>query len=253
VRTIAIGDIHGCVDALNGLLNAINPSRDDTLIFLGDYVDRGPASKQVIDRLLELQLRCNTVFLRGNHDAVMQQWCDGTLEGDLWMMIGGLATLESYGHIDPSQLPQAHVRFLSELHNFYETETHLFVHAGYHPAMKLEDTGVETLLWEHLSWPLLRPHCSGKTVIVGHTPQTLGIVADFGHLVCIDTFCFGGGNLSAYDVETKSVLQVNSHGQLVRDWGGVPLRKSWLIRFVHWMIPPAKTSIQPLAANTVQA
>ena len=237
MRTIAIGDIHGCISALNGLLERIEPRSSDTLIFLGDYVDRGPESCAVIKRLIELHGVCNLVFIRGNHDLVMQQWCEGQVDTALWETIGGQATLSSYGLSEPYMLPPEHIEFLANCVNYYETPTHIFVHGGYQPNLRLEETSLEHLLWSHLSWPLPRPHFSGKTVIVGHTPQTSGAVADFGHLVCIDTYCFGGGNLTAYDVDSRTALQVDFNGRLVRNWRGVESR-TWFSRMMSWIYTP---------------
>ncbi len=247
MRTIAIGDIHGCIEALDGLLNHIRPESDDTLVFLGDYVDRGADSRLVLDRLIQLKGVCNLVFLRGNHDLVMQQWCEGQIETALWDMIGGQATLNSYGVTEPYLVPAEHIEFLSKCINYYETKTHIFVHGGYQPHLRLEDTSLEFLLWSHLSWPLPRPHFSGKTVVVGHTPQTSGAVADFGHLVCIDTYCFGGGNLTAYDVDARTALQVDAQGRLVRNWRGVD-RKTWFSRMMSWIYPPRIPSIESARA-----
>ncbi len=237
MRTIAIGDIHGCSEALEGLLDALQPSTDDTLVFLGDYVDRGPDSQLVIDRLIGLQNLTNTIFLRGNHDLVMQQWCEGFLDRELWELIGGASTLQSYGVNDPAMIPPSHLDFLVQCRNFHETDTHIFVHGGYQSNLPLEKTSLECLMWCHLGWPLPKPHVSGKTVIVGHTPQTLGMVADFGHLVCIDTYCFGGGNLTAYDVDAKTALQVDFHGRLVRNWNGIS-QKGWFGKMMSWLSMP---------------
>jgi serine/threonine protein phosphatase 1 len=146
-------------------------------------------------------------------------------------------TLQSYDFPEPQFFPIHHLQFLKQCRNYYETDTHIFVHANYHPDLPLEKTGLECLMWTHLGWPIPRPHVSGKTVIVGHTAQTLGAVADFGHLICIDTYCFGGGNLTAYDAAAKTALQVDAQGNLVRDWNGVPHR-TWLQKFTDWLIMP---------------
>ena len=240
MRTIAIGDIHGCDTALAGLLDAIAPAFDDTLVFLGDYVDRGPNSKATIQRLIDLKSDCQTVFVRGNHDIVMQQWCEGRLDRSVWETIGGGATLHSYSpvtnplasdfaEVSPLEIPASHVQFLRDCVDYHQTETHVFVHANYNSSIAIESTSLECLHWCHLRWPLPKPHQSGKIVILGHTPQTNGRIADFGHLVCIDTFCFGGGHLTAYDVDRRSVLQVNPNGRVVRPWDGIS-EKNWLGR-----------------------
>ncbi len=242
MRTIAIGDIHGCSAALKRLLAAVEPTSEDTLIFLGDYVDRGPDSRAVLEILSTLAAPSRNVFLRGNHDSIMQLWCEGQVDQAMWDMIGGAATLASYDFCQPSEVPRHHLKFLEECVNYFETETHIFVHANYHANMPIATTDQETRLWSHLMWPLPKPHCSGKTVVVGHTPQTNGNVADFGHLVCLDTFCFGGGYLTAYDVDRRTALQVDLHGKIVRNWNGVP-KGNWLSKLTtRWFIPLGKTT-----------
>ena len=239
MRTIAIGDIHGCDVALRGLLEAVDPRPDDRLVFLGDYVDRGPNSAGVIDQLIEVSRRCQTVFVRGNHDWMMLLWCRGKVDAALWATIGGGDTLASYSAECPADIPPAHVEFLTNCVDFYENDSHIFVHGNYRAKQPLCETDLQVLLWCHLCWPLPKPHCSGKTVIVGHTPQTNGRVADFGHLVCIDTYCFGGGCLTAFDVERRRGLQVDHRGRVTSDWGGISPR-GWLGWMTsRWSMTPA--------------
>jgi Calcineurin-like phosphoesterase len=112
-RTIAIGDIHGCSVALAALVDAIDFQTHDTLVTLGDYVNKGVDSKGVFDVLLDLETRCRLIPLIGNHDAIMLGVIDGSLDVEGWKAIGGTATLQSYGdleHID--DLPEKHAEFL---------------------------------------------------------------------------------------------------------------------------------------------
>jgi serine/threonine protein phosphatase 1 len=97
MRTLAIGDIHGCNTALTNLLKAVQPSREDQIIFLGDYIDRGPSSREVIETLLGLQKSCSPIFLRGNHEVMILDAHNDPLKSDLWQSYGGLETLFSYG------------------------------------------------------------------------------------------------------------------------------------------------------------
>src|SRR5262249_30858987 len=97
MRTIAIGDIHGCLRALDLLLEVIQPRPDDVLITLGDYVDRGPDSRGVLDRLIELQSQCKLIALKGNHDIMMMRGRDDFAAYEDWTHCGGKATLQSYG------------------------------------------------------------------------------------------------------------------------------------------------------------
>ena len=104
--------------------------------------------------------------------------------------------------------------FLRGLKRHYETDTHLFVHANYDATLSLEQQPDRLLLWEHVVHTLPGRHCSGKTAVVGHTPQGSGEILDMGYLICIDTYCFGGGWLTALDVESGKVWQANRDGDL---------------------------------------
>jgi serine/threonine protein phosphatase 1 len=105
---------------------------------------------------------------------------------------------------------------LAGLPTFYDTAGHLFVHANYLPHLPLADQPKKYLLWEHLDTALAEPHRSGKTAVVGHTPQRDGEVLDLRFLKCIDTFCHGGGWLTALEVHTGQVWQANRAGDLRR-------------------------------------
>lgn len=215
MRRFAIGDIHGCAKALRSLLETISPESDDELVFVGDYVDRGPDSRDVIDQIIALSSRCKVVSLRGNHELMLQGVVMGGLDDRVWLANGGQATVSSYGG-SLSKIPSDHVNFFRNLRPFYETDTEIFVHAGYRPDCGLHATDEMTIYWAHLPLPLPAPHFSGKRVIVGHTPQPEGRVLDAGHLVCIDTYCFGGGCLTALELKTGQTLQTDRHGHVRR-------------------------------------
>ena len=133
-RTLAIGDIHGCSKAFETLLKEVKPSSDDVLVTLGDYVDRGPDSKAVLDRLIRLEGETTLVPLLGNHEVLfLDAWKSGTLDSP-WMRVGGRETLQSYALGDELSwvyLPEAHHEFLTErCVRYHETDTHFFVHGG---------------------------------------------------------------------------------------------------------------------------
>jgi serine/threonine protein phosphatase 1 len=211
-RTIAVGDIHGCAAALEAILGVVQPEPDDTLVTLGDYIDRGPNSRRVMEVLLQLCGRCRLVPLMGNHELLMLRAIDLPSNMLFWMQSGGLATLASYGGIN--EISPEHVDFVRKCVDYYETETHLFVHASYDPQLPLDQQPEYELFWQHLGLVLPAPHCSGKTAIVGHTPQRSGDILDGGHLLCIDTYCFGNGWLTALDVASGQVWQADKHGKL---------------------------------------
>ncbi|MGE3777755.1 MAG: metallophosphoesterase family protein [Pirellulaceae bacterium] len=210
-RTIAIGDIHGCGRALQVLLERVRPTADDTLVLLGDYVDRGPDSRGVLDQLVALVRDCQVIPLLGNHEIMLRDSLRSRDTFEFWQQCGGQETLASYdGSLD--NLPTEHHVFLQNLLPYHETDSHLFVHANYDPDLDLAETAPHLLYWEHVGPRVPRPHHSGKTVIVGHTPQASGRILDLGHLVCLDTYCFGGGWLTALDVDSGMLWQARETG-----------------------------------------
>ncbi len=219
MRTLAIGDIHGCLTALKTLLEFVAPTADDRIIALGDYVDRGPDSRGVLDFLIALHAGGQLVALRGNHDEMM---ADARIRpvGDwtLWLACGGRETLQSYGVSDPvlsdlKEVPESHWTFLErDCLDWYETETHFFVHANAYSDLPLDDQPRAMLLWEALYVPCR--HVSGKVMVCGHTRQPDGRPRNYGSTVCIDTGAYGAeGWLTCLEVETGRFWQANQHGQ----------------------------------------
>ena len=220
-RLLAIGDIHGCLPALETLLAAIEPQPQDTLVLLGDYVDRGPQSRGVIERLLALERQCRMVPLLGNHDEMMLNVCTGQTQLFVdWLLFGGNATLESYATTRPEDIPAAHLEFLRGCRLCYESPHHFYVHANYRAELPLDAQPRDTMLWESLKVCQPGPHCSGKTAIVGHTSQKNGEILDLGYLKCIDTWCYGEGWLTALDIQNGQVWQMDKNGH-ARDRGGL--------------------------------
>jgi serine/threonine protein phosphatase 1 len=214
-RTIAIGDIHGCRAALEAILAAVEPGPADTIVTLGDYVDRGPDSRGVIERLLKLREQCRLVPLLGNHDEMMLNVHDGHWELYVdWLMFGGNATMESYDTERPEDLPLQHIEFLRNCRLVHETERHFFLHGNYRADVPLWQQPREIVLWESLKARQPGPHRSGKTAIVGHTSQKSGDILDLGYLKCIDTRCYGEGWLTALDVGSGEVWQADKGGAM---------------------------------------
>ncbi len=210
-RTLAIGDIHGCSFALRTMLNEIQPQPEDTVIVLGDYIDRGPDSCGVIDLLLEWRTKCKLVTLMGNHEQMMLTAIEEPGDWQFWMQFGGRQTLESYGGTK-EDVPADHWEFIRTLEPYFETEHHFFVHANYEPRVALDRQTDHYRYWLHVEHPPL-PHISGKRAIVGHTAQRSGEVLSYENLICIDTFCHGTGWLTALEVETERIWQVNKSGK----------------------------------------
>ena len=146
-RLLAIGDIHGCLDQLKALMEQVMPTSGDKVIFLGDYVDRGPASAGVIDYLIEFGTDFPaTFFLRGNHEQMFADYLDGH-DPAMFLMNGGLKTLDSYQDSGQWPMPSAHHTFLQTLSNYHETEDYIFVHAGLRPDIPLSEQDINDLLW----------------------------------------------------------------------------------------------------------
>jgi serine/threonine protein phosphatase 1 len=214
-RVLAIGDIHGCSRALDVLLADVNPRGDDTIVTLGDYVDRGPDSKGVLDRLLDLHGTGRLVPLRGNHEQML---LSARRLGDdryLWLDCGGRATLDSYGHNGRpgtlDDIPERHWAFLEACINWHECPTHFFVHAGAYPDMPLDEQPEYMLFWE--SFEDRGAHESGKVMVCGHTPQKGGVPLNLGHSVCLDTWAYGDGWLTCLDVTSGQLWQANQKGE----------------------------------------
>ena len=175
----AIGDVHGCVRTLDELLRQLDLTPDDELVFVGDYVDRGPDSRATIERLLEVEAASeagtgpSTIFLRGNHDQMMLNHAEGVGDFELWRTNGGLATLASYEAAGDRTIPAHHVEFLNRTQLAYDTPHAVFVHAGLDPsktvAENLADPNPRVFLWTraHLDADLSKWE---KPVVTGHTP-----------------------------------------------------------------------------------
>ncbi|HEX4142229.1 MAG TPA: metallophosphoesterase family protein [Pirellulales bacterium] len=210
-RTIAIGDIHGCASALRTLIDEIAPAPSDTLVTLGDYIDRGPDSLGVLDQLVALRRRCRLVPLLGNHEQMLFSARASQMMCRQWLRFGGDATLRSFGPLGLKALTPEHLTFLDSCHMHFETATHLFVHANYDPVMPIDRQDEDTALSLSLHESLPGPHVSGKTVIVGHTVQESGEILDLGYLKCLDTNCAGGGYLTALDVGSGQIWRATEN------------------------------------------
>ncbi|EYF02688.1 metallophosphoesterase family protein [Chondromyces apiculatus] len=221
MRVLAIGDIHGCSSALDALVDAVALRPGDQLVTLGDYVDRGPDSRGVLDRLIRLADEGYLVPLRGNHEQMLLRARTNPDLKAMWFRVGGVQTLASYappgGRGTFDDIPAAHWTFLERTcATFHETDTHFFVHAGAAPDEPLARQRASVLLWEPFINP--RPHCSGKVMVCGHTAQRDGRPRSVGHAICIDTWACGAGWLTCLDVGSGQLWQANQEGKIQQGW-----------------------------------
>jgi serine/threonine protein phosphatase 1 len=219
MRILAIGDVHGCLTALDTLLEMVAPTEEDKLITLGDYVDRGPDSRGVLDRLIPLHAAGRLVALRGNHDVMMVEARAGN-DRRMWLACGGKQTLASYGasgldHWEAAldKVPDEHWVFLEHgLVDYHEEAEHIFAHGCLFPDVPLEEQPSYMLHWEKLEGPVA--HCSGKVLVCGHTKQHDGRPLDLGTTICIDTGVYDpAGWLTCLDVLSRRYWQANDAGQ----------------------------------------
>jgi serine/threonine protein phosphatase 1 len=209
-RTFAFGDIHGCDLALRTLLERIELRPDDTLVVLGDVIDRGPKSKEVIDLLLDVGRRCRMISIMGNHEELFLAALSHRRPIREWLDLGGTETLMSYGGII-DDIPAAHRAYLANMMDYWETETDIFVHAAVHPDEPMSAQSTDRMRWKSIKGIEL-PHYSGKRVVCGHTPQS-GEPLVFDGWVCIETGVHTGGWLTALETQRNIAFQANQIGE----------------------------------------
>ena len=219
LRLYAIGDIHGCLAELNTLLSLIEddlkvfPVNRHKLIFLGDYVDRGPENKQVIETLIRLgESKRETVFLRGNHDDKFSGFLKHPdLIGSEYLKWGGGQTISSYG-VEPSAeksfselsqefrvaVPKSHIRFLKELKYSHVEGDYFFCHAGVRPGTSLDDQLDYDLMWIRTDF-LFHEQAFEKVIVHGHTPHDEPQA--LSNRINVDTCCYDTGRLTAVVLE----------------------------------------------------
>ena len=173
-KIFAIGDIHGSFDRLQELMQKIPIDfATDTLVFIGDYIDRGPGTVEVVDYLLDLKRRVpEIIFLKGNHEDMLEKYLDGT-DRFTYLLNGGQNTLDSYlsktNRTDSFPIPTEHLEFFRSLRLYYETAGYIFVHAGLRPKVPLASQEPQDLLWIRDKF-IYSKYNFGKPVVFGHTP-----------------------------------------------------------------------------------
>lgn len=238
-RTLVIGDIHGALKALKQVLNRARVTPQDQLIFLGDYVDGWSDSAAVIDYLIQLKAEYNCVFLRGNHDALVNNWLKTGEANDKWIEHGGQSTQDAYRNVN-KQTCALHIQFMDALENFIvDHQNRLFLHAGF---ANLHGPAFEwyahTVYWDRTLWEMVS--CMDKEMLpshllypdrlklfkeiyIGHTPTTRigkNQPVNFQNVWNIDTGAAFKGPLSMLDIDTKEVWQSDPVHLLYPDENG---------------------------------
>jgi len=201
----AVGDIHGCLRSLERLISEISPKPEDKLVFLGDYIDRGPDSKGVVDYLISLSKQTQCIFLRGNHEQMLLDVIDGNDDTYLWLINGAQATWRSYGNLNELALNEEHMNFFRNTKYYHIEDSFLFVHAGVRPNVPLERQDLRDLIWIREEF-ILKKHNLGYIVVFGHTPMEDVYVGE--DKIGIDAGCVYGGMLTAYEVKSSRKVQV---------------------------------------------
>jgi len=228
-RVYAIGDIHGRLDLLNELLAridadiALRRTPKPLYVFLGDYIDRGPSSRETIDRLIEHGAKHKSVFLKGNHELIAIKCLSDRSLFEQWLRLGGLETLFSYGV--PSEtlaygkqiaeiqsafhhaLPQEHFRFFRDLKNSFACGDFFFAHAGVRPGVELSRQKESDLLWIRGEF-LSSTDDFGKIIVHGHTPTSEIEVGP--NRINIDTGAFATGRLTCLVLEGESLSVIDT-------------------------------------------
>src|SRR5688500_18520895 len=211
MAVFAIVDVHGCADELDELLAMLPLKDDSTVVMLGDYIDRGPYSRRVIETLIEWKTRHNFVTLSGNHEEMLREFLDGSNPQRVarFILNGGSSTLADFAN-DQGEwvIPKGHVTFLEELQLWHETDEHFFVHAGV-PDMALKELDPvrdrDEVLWIRRAF-IGNPRKWEKRIVHGHTP--VNAVEVSASRINVDTACAYGGFLTAIELPSHRIYSV---------------------------------------------
>jgi len=206
----AIGDVHGCAEELRALIQLLPLKRDSLVVFLGDYIDRGPDSRGVVDTILDLQQYCRVICLLGNHELMLREFLDGSDSRRVARFIynGGSATLASYAdHDGVFVMPQEHRDFFEALPYHHIQGDHCFVHAGIPTTVEDIDVEVhgEEMVWMRHRPGMPEPNYS-KIVVHGHSAIPEPDIQP--RRINLDTACVYGRRLTAMELKTRELYKV---------------------------------------------
>lgn len=212
-KIFAIGDIHGCLSKLERLISKTDiDNKEDTLVFIGDYIDRGADSKGVVDFVLDLKRKMRTVIcLKGNHEQMFLDYVCLNKNEDLYLSNGGETTIASYGYRNirgdrKLNVPDSHMEFFNSLLSCYETDDYIFVHAGLRKNVLLKDQKIQDMLWIRHDF-IMSSYDFGKTVVFGHTPMSHSKPLFLPGRIGIDTGAVYGGFLTCVELPSKKIYQ----------------------------------------------
>lgn len=212
-KIFAIGDIHGCISKLDTMMAQLNiDAENDTLVFIGDYIDRGSDPKGVVDSILDIRKRIkNVVCLLGNHEQMFLNYYLEHKDEDLFMHNGGMSTMISYGFTPSGRekftIPNDHMEFFVTLLLSYETDDYIFVHAGLRPGIPIQRQNFEDLLWIRYDF-INSPYDFNKIVIFGHTPLSFTMPLIDKNKIGLDTGAVYGGKLTCIELTEMKLHQV---------------------------------------------
>ena len=217
-RLFAIGDIHGCFDSLLELVESnIQLDKNDKLILLGDYIDRGNKSKKVVDYIIDLQEKGYDITpLIGNHELLFLETFEDEKNKPKWFQNGGAETLKSFGISSIKDISSRYLDFFTNLKNYFSIEDYLFVHAGFNDKILNPFQDTYSMVRES-KVEYLNPLLARKTIIHGHRPITIehceNQINDNKLVINIDTGCVykekvGYGKLTAIELYSKKLFSV---------------------------------------------
>ncbi len=217
-RIFAIGDIHGCYDQFREMLELkINLTKYDILVLLGDYIDRGPDSKAVIDYILDLQARkFNLIPLRGNHEVMLLDAFKNKNSLTIWLYNGAEETIRSFGLSKINEIDESYVSFFRDLKYYYSLDNYLFVHAGFNDHISDPFQDVHHMIWTCRE-TYRNPKFMNKTIIHGHNPRPASVLKNQlksnKQVIGIDTGCVykgspGYGKLTAIELNSMQLYSV---------------------------------------------
>ena len=221
-KRLVIGDVHGHYEALHNLLEQIGPGEDDEIYFLGDLIDRGPQSAQVVEFVMENEYQC----ILGNHEIMLlEAFATEELNHQafqMWLKNGGNATVMSYGHQMP---PSEHIEWLRSLPFYFDLGDYWLVHAGVDPHLQIKQQSPDQFCWIRREFHRsTNPYFEDKTIVIGHTVTFTfnglrpGQIAQGTGWLGIDTGVYhhNQGCLTAFELNDSMIYQVDSFGNHFR-------------------------------------